>query len=223
VITLLVLASMLHLDPLPRTTLQMLLAAPAPPPAAVPAAPRSAEAPATHAPVLYEFNGKTLLLPTRVPDKVAVLDDGPALNTSTGGPTADGVPGGMPAEAGEFLQRLVPAIPKPPAEVQRAVQKPTEIQRLRVGGQVQEALRIYAPKPTYPQLAVRARITGLVRLSAVIARDGTVQSLTVVSGHPLLAPAAMEAVRQWRYRPTKLNGEPVEVVTTIDVNFTLGS
>ena len=61
----------------------------------------------------------------------------------------------------------------------------------------------------------------MVRLNAIIGKDGTIQNLKVISGHPLLVPAAMEAVKQWVYKPTLLNGEPVEVVTSIDVNFTL--
>jgi len=101
------------------------------------------------------------------------------------------------------------------------VQKPKEIQRIRVGGNVQQAKLIYGPKPVYPPLAKQARIQGVVRLTAVIGTDGTIQNLQVVSGHPLLIPAALEAVKQWRYQPTLLNGEPVEVITQIDVNFTL--
>lgn len=77
-------------------------------------------------------------------------------------------------------------------------------------------------KPHYPPLAVQARIQGTVVLQAVIGKDGKVHELQLVSGHPLLAPAAMEAVKQWRYRPYLLNGEPVEVDTQINVNFTLG-
>ena len=80
---------------------------------------------------------------------------------------------------------------------------------------------IRQPKPTYPPLAKQARIQGTVRFNAVIGKDGTIQNLTLVSGHPLLIPSAQDAVRQWVYQPTTLNGEPVEVVTTIDVNFTL--
>ena len=75
--------------------------------------------------------------------------------------------------------------------------------------------------PTYPPLAKQARIQGTVRFNAVIGKDGTIQNLTVVSGHPLLVPAATDAVKQWVYKPTLLNGEPVEVITQIDVNFTL--
>ena len=73
----------------------------------------------------------------------------------------------------------------------------------------------------YPPLAKQARIQGTVRFNAVIGKDGTIQNLTLVSGHPLLVPSATEAVSQWVYQPTLLNGEPVEVVTQIDVNFTL--
>jgi protein TonB len=78
-------------------------------------------------------------------------------------------------------------------------------------------------RPTYPKPAKQARIQGTVRFNAVIAKDGAIQSLQVVSGHPLLIPAATEAVRQWIYRPTQLNGESVEVQTQIDVNFTLSN
>ena len=67
----------------------------------------------------------------------------------------------------------------------------------------------------------QARISGVVHLNAVIAKDGTIQDLKVISGHPLLVPSALEAVKQWVYQPTLLNGEPVEVQTQIDVNFTL--
>jgi protein TonB len=75
--------------------------------------------------------------------------------------------------------------------------------------------------PVYPPLARQARIQGTVRFTAVIGKDGTIQNLKLVSGHPLLVPAAGEAVKQWVYKPTLLAGEPVEVLTEIDVNFTL--
>ena len=93
--------------------------------------------------------------------------------------------------------------------------------RIRVGGNVQQTMLISQPRPVYPPLAKQARIQGVVRLNAIIAKDGTVANLTVVSGHPLLVPAALEAVKQWVYKTTLLNGEPVEVITVIDVNFTL--
>jgi TonB family protein len=93
--------------------------------------------------------------------------------------------------------------------------------RIRVGGNVQAANLIRRVEPIYPPLARQARIQGTVRFDATIGADGHVKNLQLISGHPLLVPAAQEAVRQWVYRPTLLNGIPVEVVTQIDVPFTL--
>jgi TonB family protein len=92
---------------------------------------------------------------------------------------------------------------------------------IRVGGNVQAAKLIQQPRPVYPLDAKEARIQGVVKLQATIAVDGTVKNLEVLSGHPLLVPSALDAVRQWVYQTTLLNGNPVEVVTQIDVNFTL--
>jgi len=92
---------------------------------------------------------------------------------------------------------------------------------LVVGAAVQAANLLTKVMPVYPPLARQARIQGHVVMNAVIGKDGTVQNLSLVSGHPLLAPAAMEAVKQWTYKPTLLNGQPVDVSTQIDVNFTL--
>jgi protein TonB len=89
------------------------------------------------------------------------------------------------------------------------------------GEAVQEALLVNRVVPAYPELARQIRLEGTVRLQAVIGRDGTVQSLEILSGHPILARAAVAAVREWRYRPTLLRGEPVEVETLITVIFTL--
>lgn len=92
---------------------------------------------------------------------------------------------------------------------------------VRVGGQVKPPQILVRANPTYPPLAKAARISGVVKLEGVIARDGTVQQLRLLSGHPLLAQAALEAVARWRYTPTLLNGEPVEVIAPIEVNFLL--
>ena len=86
---------------------------------------------------------------------------------------------------------------------------------------VQEALLVNRVVPVYPEIARQMRIEGTVRLQAVIGRDGAVQSLEILSGQPMLAKAAVAAVRGWRYRPTLLRGEPVEVETFITVIFTL--
>jgi TonB family protein len=94
-------------------------------------------------------------------------------------------------------------------------------QRMRVSGNVEKAKLVQHAEPVYPPLALQARISGVVRLNAVIGKDGTVQKLTLVSGHPLLVQPAMDAVKQWVYAPTLLNGQPVEVATQVEVNFSL--
>jgi protein TonB len=86
---------------------------------------------------------------------------------------------------------------------------------------VQAAKLVRQVTPVYPPLARQARISGIVRLEAVISRSGLIESLQVMSGHPLLTQAALDAVRQWVYQPTLLNNVPVEVLTQIDVNFKL--
>jgi TonB family protein len=93
--------------------------------------------------------------------------------------------------------------------------------RIRVGMNVQQANLISQVPPVYPPLARQAKIEGVVRMAATIDKEGRVAHLEIISGHPLLVPAALDAVKQWVYRPTLLNGQPVEVQTTIDVNFTL--
>jgi outer membrane biosynthesis protein TonB len=94
-------------------------------------------------------------------------------------------------------------------------------QRIRVGGNVQAANLITKVTPAYPVDAKAARVQGVVRFTALIGKDGTIQKLDLVTGDPMLAPTASEAVKQWVYKPTLLNGSPVEVLTQIDVNFTL--
>jgi TonB family protein len=91
--------------------------------------------------------------------------------------------------------------------------------RIKVGGNVQAANLIRKTQPQYPEEAQKGGITGEVRLSAIIGRDGMIQNLQLISGHPLLVEAAIQAVETWLYKPTLLNGAPVEVVTTITISF----
>jgi TonB family protein len=107
-----------------------------------------------------------------------------------------------------------PAFPPPSTD-------PNAPKRVTIGGNVQQAKLTYQPRPEYPALAKQARISGVVHLQALIGVDGSVKALSLISGHPLLVQASMEAVQQWKYQTTLLNGDPVEVVTQIDVNFTL--
>ena len=108
--------------------------------------------------------------------------------------------------------------PPPPVPATAAPGAPS---RIKIGGAVQQSKLISQPHPIYPPEAKAERIQGVVKLSAIIGKDGAIQTLEVISGHPLLVPSALEAVKQWRYETTLLNGQPVEVVTQIDVNYTL--
>jgi protein TonB len=96
-----------------------------------------------------------------------------------------------------------------------------ETPKIRVGGNVMATKLVSQPKPVYPADAKEARIQGTVRLLVEIAADGKVKDVSVVSGPPELVKSAVEAVSQWAYQTTLLNGEPVEVITTVDVNYTL--
>jgi len=96
-----------------------------------------------------------------------------------------------------------------------------DVGRVRIEGNVTAAKLVKKVQPVYPLLAVQGRIQGVVKLHAIIGRDGTVKQLEVISGHPLLLQAALDAVRQWTYQPTLLEGKPVEVDTEIDVIFQL--
>ena len=122
---------------------------------------------------------------------------------------------GFSLEAPRAIPRLEPPVPTARAEA--------HVTRVRRGGEVQHANLLQQVKPTYPQLARSVRVQGVVILEAIIDREGRVENLKVLSGHPLLVPAAFEAVQQWRYRPTLLNGQPVEVLTQVTVNFSLGA
>jgi periplasmic protein TonB len=106
-----------------------------------------------------------------------------------------------------------PAVPPPP--------RPPRPPAVRVGGAVQESKLIRRVMPQYPLITMSARISGEVKLEVTIDEEGNVAHVQVISGHPLLVDEAVRAVRQWKYSPTLLNGEPVPVVSTVTVNFQL--
>lgn len=141
------------------------------------------------------------------------------IGTVDWGQSAEGIGQGM--QGVRPLVTLTEPTPPPPPPATKPPQPAAAPTRITIGGNVIQSKLIRMVKPTYPPLAKQARIQGQVLLSAVIGREGRIQELRLVSGHPLLAPAAMVAVRQWLYSPTLLNGDPVEVLTTIEVNFTL--
>jgi len=153
--------------------------------------------------------------PSEIPRVTSMQPEEPT--AAEGPPSMDGlvtggVPGGVAsAVITEIARSAPPVMVKPAAPV-----------KLRVSSGVAAGLLVHQVKPQYPPLAMQARIQGTVVLQAVIDKDGTVRDLHLVSGHPMLAPAAIEAVKQWRYRPYLLNGEPVEVDTQVNVNFVIG-
>ncbi len=213
----LILVPLIYTEALPKTMLTTLLVAPPPPPPPPP--PPAATPVKVVKPMARLMQAGKLTAPRAIPKEVSIIkeQDMPPDMGAVG--VVGGVPGGVPGgQAGGVLGGIIGGavgsnLPPPPKETPK---------RIRVGGQVQQARLVNQPKPIYPALARQARIQGTVRLQAIIAKDGSVVELQVLSGHPLLVQAALDAVRQWKYQPTLLNLEPVEVVTTIDVNFVLG-
>ena len=153
-----------------------------------------------------------LTAPTSIPPlntQPEIIDDAPAPLTSidTGA--------FLPPSLGAIFSRVLPP-PPPPQVAEVTVSKP-----ITVTSDVQAAKLLRKVIPVYPKLAIAAHISGTVRLMGVVAKDGTVQQIRVVSGPALLVEAALDAVRKWVYRPTMLNNKPVEVIAPIDVIFTL--
>jgi protein TonB len=181
---------------------------------------------ATRAP-LMKTDSKIFHVPPVVPQiiKVGVIDamEAPAAGIASD----DDVPGGIGLGDPRGFQlidapHLPPTLPPAkPAAQEKPVTTSAARTPLAVSKGVQEAKLIRQVTPAYPSLARNARVSGTVRLTAIIGRDGTIQHLQLISGHPLLTAAAIDAVKQWVYRPTLLNNEAVEVITQIDVNFTL--
>jgi periplasmic protein TonB len=215
-IGMLVLVPLIYTEALPRTTLSGMLLAPSPPPAAP--LPRVNT---TIRPIRRISPRELLTTPVKVPKIIAVIRDDPEVVSEVPDTGVVGVvPGSLSGGTGQFPYGIGPIGPPPPTRPITDTPKP-KLTRIRIGGQVEAAKLILQVKPDYPPLAKMARIQGVVRLEAVISKEGTIQNLRVLAGHPLLVNAAMDAVKRWRYQPTLLNGDPVEVVTEIDVSFAL--
>jgi len=216
-----VIIPLIYTESLPKTQLTSFLVAPPPPPPPPPP-PAATPPPKVVKVIPRQFDANRLMAPKQIPKEIAMIkeEEMPPASVGVTGGVPGGVPGGAPGGViGGIVSSSAPPPPPPPKVEEKP--KPVTPKQIRVGGNVQSAKLLNQPKPAYPPLARQARIQGVVRFNAVIGRDGTIQNLTLVSGHPLLVPSATEAVRQWRYQPTMLNNEPVEVVTQIDVNFTL--
>ena len=207
----LILIPLIYTDALPKTQLMTFLVAPPPPP---PPPPPPAAAPVKVVKVQSEVINGQLRTPTKIPQKVQMIKEEEA-PPDLGAGVPGGVPGGMPGgSAGGVMGGILSSAPV-------AVPKVATPQRVRVSTGVATGLLLKKVQPNYPPLAKSARIQGHVLLTAEISKDGTIQGLKLVSGHPMLAPAAIEAVKQWRYKPYLLNGDPVAVETQVEVIFSL--
>src|ERR1700722_19619527 len=212
----LILIPLIYTEALPKQLLTTFLVPPPPPP---PPPPPAAAIQRIVKPVVRLIHNGQMMAPTVVPKKVAMIKEEEMPPDVGAVGVVGGVPGGVPGgQAGGVLGGIIggtgAGLPPPP--------KPAANKPVRVGGNVAQANLIRQVTPVYPPIAKTAHISGTVLLHAIIGKDGTVQDLQYVSGPPLLMKSAMDAVRQWRYKPTLLNGEPVDVDATISVVFTLG-
>jgi periplasmic protein TonB len=207
----LILIPLIYTEALPKSQMMTFLVAPPPPP---PPPPPPAAAPVKVVKVQTELINNQLRQPTKIPDKVKIVkeDEAPP-QTSVG--VVGGVPGGMQGGSlGGVLGGIVSSSSLPPPKVATP-------QKIRVSSGVAAGNLVQKVQPQYPAIAKTARIQGTVVLEATISKSGAIEGLKAVSGPPMLYQAAIDAVRQWRYKPYMLNGEPVEVGTTINVVFTL--
>ncbi|HKD10278.1 MAG TPA: TonB family protein [Bryobacteraceae bacterium] len=158
--------------------------------------------------------------PLRVPDRIARVVDLNAAEPDVSSVLGANVAIGSPILIPGLSTHAVPDSP-PPSTPVVAPKPPAQSAPTQVSAGVQAAKLLFGPKPPYPALAKASRTQGTVKLQAIIAADGAVRDVRVLAGSPLLAMAAVDAVRQWRYQPTLLNGVAVEVLTEIDVIFNL--
>jgi protein TonB len=208
-----ILIPLIFTEALPKQQLMTFLVAPPPPP---PPPPPAAAPVKIVKQIQTDIVNGQLRTPTKIPEKVQMIKEEeapPPAMASTG--VVGGVPGGVPGGSmGGVMGSILSSTPV-------AVPKVATPQRVRVSQGVSAGLLVRKVNPNYPPLARQARIQGQVLLQAEISKDGSIQNLRLISGHPMLAPAAIEAVKQWKYKPYLLNGEPVEVETQVQVNFTL--
>jgi len=211
-IGIMVLLPLIFTEALPKQMTMSFLVAPPPPP---PPPPPAAAPVKIVKQIQTDIVNGALRTPTKIPQKIQMIkeEEAPPAMASSG--VVGGVPGGIP---GGSMGGVMGSIISSGSAIVPKIATP---QRVRVSAGVTSGLKVKDVKPVYPPLARQARIQGQVVLHAQINKDGVIEGLTLVSGHPMLAPAAIDAVKQWRYKPYLLNGEPVEVDTEVMVNFTL--
>jgi periplasmic protein TonB len=199
-------------EALPKAQLlTFLVAPPPPPPPPPPAAPTVKVVRETDV-----LNNGALRTPTRIPQKIQMIKEEETPPSATGG-VVGGIPGGVP---GGQLGGIIGGIIGSTSSI-AAVPKLEPPKRIRVSQGVTQGLLVHKVEPAYPKIALAARITGVVQLHAIIGKDGNIKELQALSGPPLLIPSAIDAVKQWHYRPYLLNGEAVEVETSVTVTFQL--
>jgi periplasmic protein TonB len=216
----LVIIPLIFYDTLKGAVLTSALVAPAPPPPPPPPPPPQQVVKVVHT-APKQFVANQLIAPKSVPSKILMVTEEEA-PLATG--VIGGIPGGVPGAGGGLsglMGGLPAAAPPKPPPAPPVPPKPTG--PAKIGGNVVAANLINPVKPVYPPLAKMARQQGTVKFEAMISKEGTIEDLKLISGPPLLVQAAMDAVKQWKYKPTILNGEPTEVQTTIDVNFSLSN
>jgi protein TonB len=153
--------------------------------------------------------------PTKIPKDIKMIKEDAPPPTSAG---VAGMSGMGSGGAGGVAGMANLGLATPPPVVQRAAPKPVGPQRVSSG--VISGMLLNKVDPVYPPIAKAAHVQGVVVLQATISKTGTIEDLKVLSGPPMLTGAAVDAVRRWRYKPYLLSGEPTEVETTINVNFT---
>jgi periplasmic protein TonB len=202
---------LLHPEALPVQIMAALLVAPSPPPAAP-----LAQATQPRLQARSELLDRQIQAPSKIPKEIKL--DKEAASSPPSMVSAIGVEGMADGARGGSLKDLYSRMGAGPAIV-----KPSTPRTLKVSSGVMAGNLLDKTLPQYPAIARAARIQGIVVLQATIAKDGTIQNLRVINGPPMLQQAAMDAVRSWRYKPYLLNGEPVEVETSINVVFNLGN
>ncbi len=220
VLTILVLLPLMFTETLDfRQFTQTLLVAPPPPPPPPPP-PAAAVLKTVRVPKrVFSAAGK-LMAPTVIPERVAMLKEEP-LPPDIGIGVTGGVPGGVPGgQMGGVIGGIIGSAGTHTAPIAPPPEKHAPI---RVGGRVKAPQIVYGPQPIYPALARHAKVQGDVLIDAVIDPEGRVVEMRLVSGHPLLVEAALNAVKQWRYQPTLLNDEPVSIQLVVIVQFRLYS
>ena len=213
IVAILILIPLLYPEALPKSSMTAMLTAPPPPPPPPPP-PAQIVKPIK---MVSEIDAG-LHAPTKIPKKIEMVKEEAAPPPQVAG--VAGMSGMTGGSAGGVLGGVLGGMGAAPTPVVKAVEKPKG--PARISGGVMAGSIITKTQPVYPPIAKAAHVSGTVTLHAIISKTGAIENLTVISGPQMLVSAAMDAVKQWKYKPYLLNGEPTEVDTTVQVNFSFG-